>query len=87
MALPDITDIAALSKRKRRERDVLTSCCDTLVGIDAIDSAKVPKPARECWLVAEFGLEKNHGGRNWSRLFQKALQTHKERKFYLILMT
>ena len=38
MALPDITDIAVLSKRKRRERDVLTSCCDTLVGIDAIDS-------------------------------------------------
>ena len=58
MALPDITDIAALSKRKRRGRDVLTSCCDTLVGIDAIDSAKVPKPARECWLVAKFGLEK-----------------------------
>ena len=37
---------------------MLTSCCNTPVGIDAIDSAKVPKPARECWLVAKFVLEK-----------------------------
>lgn len=57
MALPSITDIAALSKRKRKERDVLTSCFETLIGIDPIDSAKVPKPAMECWLVAKFGLE------------------------------
>ena len=35
-----------------------TACYDTLDGIDAIDSAKVPKPAMECWLVAKYGLEK-----------------------------
>ena len=60
MALPNVTDITALSKCKRKERDVLMSCYDTLIGIDAIDSAKVvPKPAMQCW-VTKFGLEKNH---------------------------
>lgn len=58
MALPNITDIATVDKRKRKERDLLTSCFERLVSVDAIDLAKVPKEARECWLVAKFGLEK-----------------------------
>ena len=58
MALPDIADIAAASKRKRREMDVLTSCYESLVSIDEFDLAKVPKEAKECWLLAKFGLDK-----------------------------
>lgn len=87
MALPNITDIAALSKRKRKERDVLMSCYDTLVGIDATDSAKVPKATRECWLVAKFGLEKNMAATKLVEAVPEALQMHKERKLYLILKT
>ena len=37
---------------------MVMSCYDTLMGIDAIDSAKVPKPAMECWLVAKFSVDK-----------------------------
>ena len=58
MALPNLTDIAAVSKRRRKERDVLTSCYESLLGVDAVDFAKVPIEARECWLVAKFGLER-----------------------------
>ena len=45
MALPNITDIAAVSKSKMKVRDVLTSCYASLVGVDAVDLAKVPKEA------------------------------------------
>ena len=58
MALPDIADIAAASKRKRRERDLLASSYDNLLSVTEIDFTKTPQAVKECWLVAKFGLQK-----------------------------
>ena len=58
MALPDIADIAAASKRKTRERDLLASSYDYLLRVTEIDFTKNPQAVKECWLVAKFGLQK-----------------------------
>ena len=60
MALPDIADIAAASKRKKRERDLLTSSYDNLLRVTDIDftDTKTPQAVKECWLVSKFGLQK-----------------------------
>ena len=58
MALPEIADIAAASKRKRRERDLLASSCDNLLSVTEIDFTKTPQAVKECWLAAKFGLHK-----------------------------
>ena len=57
MALPDIADIAAASKRKRRERDLLASSYDNLLGVTEIDFTKTPQAVKECWLVAKKIIE------------------------------
>ena len=84
MALPNITDITALSKCKRKERHVLMSCYDILICIDAIDSAKVPKPAMECWLVAKLGLEKIMATMKFVKAFLESLT---DAQLYLIPKT
>ena len=43
MAMPSISEIAAASKRKRKDKDVLMASYETLVGIDAVDSGSVRK--------------------------------------------
>ena len=58
MALPNIAEIAAASKRRRRERDLLATCYDNLVSVGEVDYTKTPLAPRECWLVAKFGLDK-----------------------------
>ena len=60
MALPDIADIAAASKRKKRERDLLTSSYNSLPSVTDIDftDTKTPQAVKECWLVSKFGLQK-----------------------------
>ena len=58
MALPDIADIAAASKWKRRERDLLASSYDNLLSVTEIDFTKTPQAVKEYWLVAKFGLQK-----------------------------
>ena len=57
MALPDIADIAAASKRKR---NLLTSSYDNLLSVADIDftDTKIPQAVKECWLVSKFGLQK-----------------------------
>ena len=63
---------------------MLMCCYDILIGIDAIDSAKVPKPAMECWLVAKFGLEKIMAT---MKLVKALLESLTDAQLYLILMT
>jgi hypothetical protein len=53
MALPIITDIAAVAKRRRKERCADESCYESLVDVDVSYLPKVPKVARQCWLVAK----------------------------------
>ena len=60
MALPDIADIAAASKRKKRERDLLTSSYNSLLSVTDIEftDTKTPQAVKECWLVSKFWLQK-----------------------------
>ena len=46
MALPIITDIAAVAKRRRKERCADESCYESLVDVDVSYLPKVPKVAR-----------------------------------------
>ena len=73
MALPDIADIAAASKRKKRERDFLTSSYDNLLSVTDIDftDTKTPQAVKECWLVSKFGLQKIIEAREYVILIPK----------------
>ena len=63
MELPSIDNIAARSKRKKRDLDAVLHAFETLVCSADDDTilgqvGKLPREARDCWLVAKYGVER-----------------------------
>ena len=59
MELPSLESIAHKAKRAKKERESAFSCYEGLVAVESTPQQleKLPKEARECWLVAKFGIQ------------------------------
>ena len=61
MKLPSIDAIAGRAKHRKSDWEALLNAYETLASIDVVTSPNqlviAPREAKDCWLVAKYGLE------------------------------